>query len=124
VNKNDLRHYESLLKKEKKQVLQEISSVEEKIKTGSPEGNTEENPYPYHWADVASYEEDKEMDSQILSQMTKKLEMIDNALNKIKDRTYGKCETCGNLIEKERLEVIPYARYCKNCRANLDKQNR
>ena len=124
MNKNDLKHYESLLRKERKSLIQEIESIEEKIKIDSPEGNVDSNPHPYHWADIASQEEDKEMDSQILSQMSRKLEMIDIALEKIKLGTYGKCEICGNFIEKERLEIIPYARYCKNCRASLDAQNR
>lgn len=124
MNKNDLKHYESLLRKERKGVVQEIDSIEEKIKIDSPEGNVDSNPHPYHWADIASQEEDKEMESQILSRMTRKLEMIDIALEKIKLGTYGKCENCGKFIERERLEIIPYARYCKNCRANLDTQNR
>ncbi len=124
MNKNDLRHYESLLKKERKQVIQEIENIEQKIKIDSPEGNVDTNPYPYHWADVATQEENKEMDSQILSQMSKKLEMIDSALEKIRQETYGKCEICGKSVEKERLEIIPYARYCKECRAKLDAQNR
>jgi len=124
VNKNDLRHYESLLKKERKQVIQEIENIEQKIKIDSPEGNVDANPYPYHWADIASQEENKEVDSQILSQMSRKLEMIDNALEKISRETYGKCEICGKFVEKERLEIIPYARYCKKCRAKLDAQSR
>ena len=124
MNKNDLKHYESLLKKERKTLVQEIESIEEKIKIDSPEGNVDSNPHPYHWADIASQEEDKEMDSQILSQMTRKLEMIDIAIEKINMGTYGKCETCGAPIERERLEIIPYARYCKKCSANMDIQNR
>jgi len=123
VNKKELRHYKSLLKKEKKRLIKEIDSIEEKIKIDSPEGNIDSNPYPYHWADIASQEEDREMDSQILSQMSRRLEMVEVALEKIKQEKYGVCEICGKVIEKERLEIIPYARYCKNCRANLDAQN-
>jgi RNA polymerase-binding transcription factor DksA len=43
------------------------------------------------------------------------LAKINKALEKIKDGTYGKCEKCGNDIEKERLEVYPEARWCAKC---------
>jgi len=107
MNKRDLRHFENLLKKERKTVLEEIENIEEKIKIDTPEGNVDANPYPHHWADIASYEEDREMDSQILSQFSQKLNMIEDALNKIQRGTYGKCEICGKPIDKERLEIIP-----------------
>ncbi len=43
------------------------------------------------------------------------LKNINLALEKIKKRSYGKCETCGREIEKERLKVYPEARFCLKC---------
>ncbi|MBI2334612.1 TraR/DksA C4-type zinc finger protein [Candidatus Daviesbacteria bacterium] len=37
------------------------------------------------------------------------------ALQKIKNRTYGKCEQCGQQIEIGRLLAMPTARYCLSC---------
>ena len=41
------------------------------------------------------------------------IEKIRKALQKIKDGYFGKCSSCGNQIEDERLDAIPYAEKCK-----------
>jgi DnaK suppressor protein len=38
------------------------------------------------------------------------------ALKKIDDGNYGTCENCGQEIPYERLEAIPTARLCVNCK--------
>lgn len=40
---------------------------------------------------------------------------IKDALTKIKNGTYGKCEKCGNRIELSRLLAMPTAKYCLSC---------
>ena len=44
------------------------------------------------------------------------LSAIDGALRRIEEGTYGICETCGRPISEERLEAIPYATQCIDCR--------
>lgn len=44
------------------------------------------------------------------------LEQINDALARIDAGTYGVCERCGQAIESERLEAIPYARLCLACK--------
>lgn len=43
------------------------------------------------------------------------LDGITKALHNLKTGKYGKCERCGKLIEKERLEVMPTATLCISC---------
>ncbi|NLY43255.1 MAG: conjugal transfer protein TraR [Clostridiaceae bacterium] len=43
------------------------------------------------------------------------LKEIDDALKRIEDGTYGRCELCGKEIGEERLEIVPYARLCIDC---------
>ena len=45
-----------------------------------------------------------------------RLKDIDLALKKIEAGEYGKCESCGKGISKERLEVAPEARTCTKCK--------
>ncbi len=40
---------------------------------------------------------------------------IEKALSKIADRTYGKCESCSDLITARRLQVRPFTALCVNC---------
>lgn len=44
-----------------------------------------------------------------------RLEEIDAALERLGDGAYGRCETCGVVIDPERLEVLPHARQCVAC---------
>lgn len=41
---------------------------------------------------------------------------IDDALRRIEQGTYGACQRCGEPIEFARLETIPYAQYCLDCK--------
>ena len=43
------------------------------------------------------------------------------ALQKIEQGSFGLCERCGEKISKKRLEAVPYARYCINCKAEMEK---
>jgi RNA polymerase-binding transcription factor DksA len=41
--------------------------------------------------------------------------MIQAALARIKDKTFGVCVACGEPISKERLDVLPHTPRCKRC---------
>lgn len=49
---------------------------------------------------------------------------IDEALDKIKDGTYGICEDCGEKIRAERLKVMPFAIYCRDCQEKREELER
>ncbi len=40
---------------------------------------------------------------------------IDEALRKLREGTYGICEECGEEISPERLRILPFAIYCRDC---------
>ncbi len=44
------------------------------------------------------------------------LREVDRALNKMELGTYGVCERCGNPISIERLEALPWAILCIDCK--------
>ncbi|NJC71368.1 TraR/DksA family transcriptional regulator [Planosporangium thailandense] len=47
------------------------------------------------------------------------LDNITGALRRIADGTYGTCEKCDGVIPRERLEVVPHARFCVPCQQKL-----
>ncbi len=49
------------------------------------------------------------------------LEAVEDALQRIKDGTYGRCTLCGREIEAARLEAIPWATYCLEDQERRDK---
>jgi len=79
---------------------------------------------PKDLADVASDDMDRKMIEAIGSQDLKRLRMIDSALTRIKQGKYGLCMKCGKKIPRERLEAIPYALMCVECKTMEEKRNR
>jgi DnaK suppressor protein len=57
---------------------------------------------------------------QKLSSHRETLLKIDEALRKLQEGTYGKCEDCGEEISEERLNVLPFAIYCRDCQEKIE----
>jgi RNA polymerase-binding protein DksA len=79
---------------------------------------------PKDLADIASDDIDRKMIEAIGSQELKRLRLIDSALTRIKQGKYGLCMKCGKQIPKERLEAIPYALMCIECKTAEERRNR
>ena len=60
---------------------------------------------------------DREIDLYLSAQARATVVEIDRALQKIEDGNYGVCENCGETIPDARLEALPYAALCVNCKA-------
>ena len=52
------------------------------------------------------------------------LREIDNALEKLKEGTFGVCELCGKPIGLRRLKVMPSARLCIACKSKEEASGR
>jgi DnaK suppressor protein len=60
---------------------------------------------------------DRERNLALSGQATMAVEEIDEALERITDKTYGYCERCYQPIPKPRLRALPYARLCVACKS-------
>jgi DnaK suppressor protein len=60
---------------------------------------------------------DRERNLALSGQATLAVEEIDDALERINDKTYGYCERCYQPIPKPRLRALPYARLCVACKS-------
>lgn len=74
--------------------------------------------------DVASDVVDGKLLESLGAQDSNRLQMINNALDRIKQGTYGKCLVCGKEIPVARLEAIPYAFMCIDCKSRDERRNR
>jgi RNA polymerase-binding protein DksA len=75
-------------------------------------------------ADIASDDIDRKMIEAIGSQELKRLKLIDSALTRIQQGKYGLCMKCGKRIPQDRLEAIPYALMCIECKTAEERRNR
>jgi DnaK suppressor protein len=73
--------------------------------------------------DAAADTVQDELNSQLIEAESRELSAINEALARIKRRTYGDCEGCGKPIPLTRLRAIPYATDCINCRRKAERQS-
>ena len=71
--------------------------------------------------DLSSAEEFRDVDFGILTMYSENLKDIRQALDKLEKDIYGYCEECGQEIDRRRLEVMPFTRYCITCQREHEK---
>jgi DnaK suppressor protein len=49
------------------------------------------------------------------------LQLVDDALQRIKDDEYGECISCHEELAQKRLEAAPWARYCIPCQEKKEQ---
>jgi DnaK suppressor protein len=49
------------------------------------------------------------------------LQMVENALSRIREGTFGECISCGKDINAKRLEAVPWTRHCIECQEKLEQ---
>jgi len=79
---------------------------------------------PKDFADIASDDIDRKMIEVIGSQELKQLRLIESALTRINQGKYGYCIKCEKRIPQDRLEAIPYALMCVECKSEEERRNR
>ena len=83
----------------------------------------EEAPsYSTHMADAGTDTYDRDLALAMLSSEQGALYEIDEALDRIRNGTYGVCESTGKPIERARLEAIPWTRFSAAAERELEKE--
>ena len=49
------------------------------------------------------------------------LQLVDEALDRLKNGTYGLCVSCQEEVQGKRLEAVPWARHCIECQEKQDQ---
>ena len=112
-----LKQAADTLQETKKQLLKEMQG---RVKEET-EGVKDEGRDTY---DLASDERDREINFILNDREREKLHAIDEALQRIKDKTYGICESCEGEIQLGRLKVLPFTRLCVKCQEETEKESR
>jgi RNA polymerase-binding transcription factor DksA len=68
---------------------------------------------PLHLADLGTDNYEEEVTLALLENQEQILAEIDEALARIAQGEFGRCQECGQEISRERLEAVPYTRYCR-----------
>jgi len=79
---------------------------------------------PIHMADIGSDAYEQEFTLSLMATEEGTLDLVQQALGRIRARTYGTCEECGGVIAKKRLEAIPFTPLCIRCAEKLENGGR
>jgi RNA polymerase-binding protein DksA len=110
----DLKQLRSHLEDEQKRLRQEFEQLEtdaqptEARREGSPFGKREEEA-----EESLALEKRVALEKRIGGALAE----IDHALRKLEEGTYGSCDVCGKPIPPDRLEALPQATLCLDCKA-------
>lgn len=76
---------------------------------------------PGDLVDAAYDSAQDEISSQLAEVESRELASIENALERMKEGTYGQCEVCSCRIPLVRLHALPYATMCIGCQRELER---
>ena len=82
--------------------------------------NGELSHVPFHLGDLGSEEFLRDVSAVLAENEGYLAGEIRDALKRVDDGTFGRCESCGKGIAQERLNAIPFVRYCVKCAVQFD----
>jgi DnaK suppressor protein len=120
LTKAELKEYKNILLNLRARVSGDVSSLADAALSDQGMGAAN-SPIPSHIADAGSDAFDQDNTLRLMDNEFEALQMIDEALGRINDSSFGFCTHCGNKISKVRLQVLPYTPYCIKCANELDQ---
>jgi DnaK suppressor protein len=122
MTKPELKFFENLLNEKKETLIQELGYLEDNtMRLSSKEGAGDLSSHAYHLADHATETQDREQAFHMASREGKYLFYIEEALDRVRNGTFGVCKKCGKLIPKPRLEAVPTAKMCIDCKTKQER---
>ncbi|MGQ0560895.1 MAG: TraR/DksA family transcriptional regulator [Gemmatimonadota bacterium] len=112
MTKEQRDHLEQRLLKERQRAVKAVRQLEETLTPQDEDGDL--TNYPFHLADEGTDTIEQEQGFLLRSKEGRLLFDIDEALQMLykKPDDFGKCMTCGQPIACERLDVVPWTKYC------------
>jgi RNA polymerase-binding protein DksA len=110
-----------LLMGERRRLLQELSQMEEHQVKTEEKTVADASGYEDDLVDVATETFEREKGLALESSVQGLLEMVEEALRRIREGTYGICDSCGRPIDANRLRAIPYTRLCIRCKEREER---
>lgn len=70
--------------------------------------------------DQALMDLDRELGISLLEMRNRRRQLIDEALTRLTEGTYGICAECGVEVSEKRLEAVPFAKLCVECQSQQE----
>jgi len=116
--KRDLDRFRKIILEQ----IEETKAIIDHKVTSSSRGVAEESGET-HSDEMGTENNVRELDFYLAQREGKYISNLDTALKRIESGTYGICRTCGCLISKRRLEVVPHATLCIECKSDKERKD-
>ena len=114
MDKKRLEYYKKKLVVRREELLRNIARTEE-------EGRAADDDPTVDLADKAANSYTKEFLFGQTNHDRFSLQLIDEALERIKDNAFGLCVNCQEEVQQKRLEAVPWARHCLICQEKQEQ---
>ena len=114
MDKKRLENYLKKLQARREELLKSIARTEE-------EGRAADDDPTVDLADKAANSYTKEFLFGQNNTDRATLQLIDQALERIKKNAYGSCESCETELQQKRLDAVPWARHCTACQEKQEQ---
>lgn len=115
-SRQDLERFRSIILEKKKEILEELETLRDTMVDSTTGEYVSENPTYSTHMEQGTDSMEREKTFLFASREGKFLNHLEDALTRIEKGDYGHCSDCGKLIEKERLEAVPHAQQCLQCK--------
>jgi RNA polymerase-binding transcription factor DksA len=118
LNKKQLAHIEKRLLQERGRALRSLGLFDEMAKADRESGDSDLTAYTDHMADQGTEAMEREKAAIFATKEGRYLYRLEEALRRLYNdpKTFGVCHTCGQDVGYERLDALPHARYCIDCK--------
>jgi len=116
MKKADVKKFHSRLLEMRAKLLGHLHTASEEVQTPD-----EATGYSQHQADEGTDDFDRTISIELSSAEQGRLKLIDRALEKIDEETYGVCDMTGEKIPMARLEAVPYAVMTVQAQEKMEK---
>ena len=116
--KKQLAHLERRLLDERDRALKALGLFDKIAKSGRESVDSDLSVYTDHMADQGTEAMEREKAAVSASKEGRYLYRIEEALRRLYNdpKNFGVCHTCGTDVGLDRLDALPHARYCINCK--------
>ena len=114
-SKKELTEFKKIILGKRQVVLDELEEAKERADEVL-NNNSVNAIYSSHMADAGSDQQEMEKNYYMMDRGNSYLQYLNRALEMIENGTFGKCATCGILINKERLMEVPHTSSCFDCK--------
>lgn len=118
MKKSELDHIEKRLLEERSRALKSLGMFDRMAKADRESADSDLAVYTDHMADQGTEAMEREKAALFATKEGRYLYRIEEALRRLYDdpKNFGKCHTCGTPAGFERLDALPHARYCIDCK--------